>query len=136
MEIIALDLSEEANCRLLYEKTGQQKIDILINNAGFASFGAFLHEEEETGLRIIKTNVCAVQLLMRLFLPGFVRRDSGYILNVASVAAFMPGGPLLADYYAAKSYVLSLTYGIYHELKAAGSHVYVGALCPGRYVRI
>ena len=66
----------------------------------------------------------------KLFLKDFIQKDSGYILNVASSAGFMPG-PLFASYYASKAYVLRLSQGIHEELRKAGRNVYIGALCPG-----
>jgi hypothetical protein len=60
-----------------------------------------------------------------------VTRDEGYILNVASVAGLMPGGPYMSTYYATKAYVVSLTNAIHQEIKEFGSNVSVSALCPG-----
>jgi short-subunit dehydrogenase len=57
--------------------------------------------------------------------------DEGYVLNVASIAAFMPGGPLLASYYVSKAYVLSLSQSINQELKCQGKNISVSVLCPG-----
>lgn len=129
-QIISLDLSKEESCISLHEQVKNENIDILINNAGFGVFGAFdetdLHEE----LRMIDTNIKAVHILTKLFLKDFKVKNSGYILNVASSAAFLPG-PLFSSYYASKAYVLRLTQAIYGELRKTGSNVYVGALCPG-----
>ena len=128
--IISADLSDEKACIGLYEQVKEEKIDVLINNAGFGLFGAFdttdLHEE----LRMLDTNIRAVHILTKLFLIDMKARDSGYILNVASSAAFQPG-PLLSSYYASKSYVLRLTQAIYEELRRTGSGVHISALCPG-----
>ncbi len=130
VQTICLDLSKEEACFELYEQVKNEDIDILINNAGFGIFGMFdgidIHDE----LRLIDTNIKAVDILTKLFLKDFKRRDSGYILNVASSAAFLPG-PLLSSYYASKAYVLRLTQAIYEELRREGSRVYVGTLCPG-----
>lgn len=129
-EIIVLDLAEKDAPFELYRLVRGQSIDILINNAGLGAFGAF--EESPLGreLEIIDVNIRAVHILTKLFLRDFKRRDSGYILNVASSAAFLPG-PLMAAYYASKAYVLRLTQAVYKELRKSGSHVYIGALCPG-----
>lgn len=130
VQIICADLSKEESCFALYEQVKDEDIDILINNAGFGIFGPFdkidIHEE----LRLIDTNIKAVDILTKLFLKDFKIKDSGYILNVASSAAFLPG-PLLSSYYASKAYVLRLTQAIYEELRREGSRVYVGSLCPG-----
>ncbi|MBQ8107381.1 MAG: SDR family NAD(P)-dependent oxidoreductase, partial [Ruminococcus sp.] len=70
-------------------------------------------------------------ILTKLFLKDFVEADRGYILNVASSAGLLPGGPLMATYYATKAYVTSLTSAIYGELEQKGSSVHISALCPG-----
>lgn len=129
-ENICMDLSSEESCYSLYEQTKNQSIDILINNAGFGLFGAFDKTDLNTELRMIDTNIRAVHILTKLFLKDFKRKNSGYILNVASSAAFLPG-PLLSGYYATKAYVLRITQAIYEELRREGSRVYIGALCPG-----
>ena len=79
---------------------------------------------------MLDVNIFSVHILTKLFLKDFIQKDSGYILNVASSAGFMPG-PLFASYYASKAYVLRLSQGIHEELRKAGRNVYIGALCPG-----
>lgn len=129
--IISVDLSSEEACFNLYEQTKDENIDILINNAGFGVFGNFCKTELKTELNLINVNVKALHILTKLFLKDFVERDSGYILNVSSLAGLVPGGPLFAAYYASKSYVRSLTLGIYEELRRKKSKVSVSAFCPG-----
>ena len=130
VRIISLDLMKEENCFKLYELTKNENIDILINNAGFGLFGMFSKTDLNRELEMINLNVKAVHILTKLFLQDFVKRDSGYILNVASSAGFL-SGPRLNTYYATKNYVLKLTMAIYEELKHQNSHVVVSALCPG-----
>ena len=130
VQIISLDLSKEEGCISLHEQVKNENIDILINNAGFGVFGAFDETDLQEELRMINTNITAVHILMKLFLKDFKVKNSGYILNVASSAAFLPG-PLFSSYYASKAYVLRLTQAVYEELRKVGSNVYVGALCPG-----
>lgn len=127
---VCLDLAEPNNCRLLYEKFRAERIDILINNAGFGLAGAFDQTDLERELAMIDTNVKAVHILSKLFLRDFIERDFGYILNVASSAAFLPG-PLMAAYYATKAYVRSLTLSMRKEVQKQGANVVVSALCPG-----
>lgn len=129
-QIIKADLSNENEVKTLYEKTKNENIDILINNAGFGALGNFEEIDLEREIEMINTNVKAVHILTKLFLKDFIKKDKGYILNVASIAGFF-SGPYLATYYATKSYVLTLTESIYGELKNKKSNVYVGALCPG-----
>lgn len=130
VEIITLDISSSYNCMKLYEQVKNEDIDILINNAGFGVFGEFTKTNIEKELDMIDLNIKAVHMLTKLFLKDFKKKNKGYILNVASSAAFLPG-PLMASYYATKSYVFNLTMAIYEELKKEKSNVYVGALCPG-----
>lgn len=130
VEIISMDLSSTFNCTKLYNKVKNENIDILINNAGFGLFGNFTETSLEKELDMIDLNIKSLHTLTKLFLKDFKEKDSGYILNVASSAAFMPG-PLMATYYATKAYVLHLTEAIHEELRQKGSHVYIGSLCPG-----
>lgn len=130
VQIINLDISTTFNCMKLYDKVKNEKIDILINNAGFGVYGNFTETVLDKELDMIDTNIKAVHILTKLFLKDFKERDEGYILNVSSSAAFLPG-PLMASYYATKAYVLRLTEAIDRELKSLYSNVYVGVLCPG-----
>lgn len=130
VEIIDMDISSTYNCMDLYNKVKKEKIDVLINNAGFGLFGKFDETKIDKELDMIDLNIKTVHTLTKLFLKDFKKRDFGYILNVASLAGFMPG-PLMSTYYATKAYVLNLTTAINEELKKDCSNVYVGALCPG-----
>lgn len=129
--IIPCDLANEEACRELAIKLNKYRIDVLINNAGFGDIGNFHETSLATDLDMIDVNVKATHILTKELLPKFVKRNSGYIMNVASSAGLLPGGPYMATYYATKSYVVSLTGAISHELKALGSAVHVCALCPG-----
>ncbi len=129
-EIIILDLSNAENCFKLYENLKNKNIDILINNAGFGVFGEFNKTSLDRELEMIDLNINALHILTKKFLNDFEKKNSGYILNVASSAAFLPG-PLLSSYYASKAYVLRLTTAIYEELRRNKRNVYIGALCPG-----
>ena len=128
--IINLDISSTYNCMKLYDKVKKEDIDIVINNAGFGLFGEFTETSLDKELDMIDTNIKAVHTLTKLFLKDFKEKDSGYILNVASSAAFL-SGTLMSTYYATKGYVLKLTEAIYEELRREDSNVYIGALCPG-----
>ncbi len=130
VEIISMDISSTFNCMKLYNKVKEEDIDILINNAGFGVFGKFTETSLDKELDMIDLNIKSVHTLTKLFLQDFKEKNKGYILNVASSAAFEPG-PLMASYYASKAYVLRMTEAIYEELKRDHSQVYIGALCPG-----
>ena len=136
-ENISSEDSRETNatveeCIKLYEETINEfeHIDILINNAGFGLCGKFIETDLDTELSMIDTNIVAVHILMKLFLQDMVKRDSGYIMNVASIAGFM-AGPLMATYYASKNYVVRISQAIRHELKSQNSKVKISCLCPG-----
>lgn len=129
--VVVCDLSLPEECERLYNELKNEKISVLVNNAGFGSLGKFTEIPLETELKMIDTNIKAVHILTKLFLKDFVKADRGYILNVASSAGLMPGGPMMAAYYATKSYVVSLTGAIYEELRSSGSNVHISALCPG-----
>ena len=129
--IIVTDLSIEQKVKELYVLTKNENIDILINNAGFGYCGDFDKGELTVDIPMIETNVKAVHILTKAYLRDMIKKNSGYILNVSSSAGFLPGGPLMATYYATKSYVLSLTEAIYYELKKKKSNVSISCLCPG-----
>ncbi len=125
----AMDLSIKENVYKIYNKY-QNKIDFLINNAGFGECGDFNKIPLENELNMIDLNVVCLHILTKLFLSDFVKKDEGTILNVASLAAFEPG-PLMATYYSTKSYVYNLTMAIYEELRRKKSNVKIHVLCPG-----
>lgn len=129
-QIIAMDIGNAENAKALYEMTKNENIDILINNAGFGVWGDFTKTSEEREVEMIRLNVEAMHVLFKCFLKDFKARNSGRILNVASLAAFAPG-PYMASYYACKAYVLRLTQSVAYELAEAESNVTVSALCPG-----
>lgn len=128
VEIITMDLACEENCKKLYEQV--KDVDILINNAGFGTFGEFTKTCLETELEMVKTNIMGVHILTKLFLAEMVKKDKGYILNVSSIAGFLPG-PLMSTYYSTKAYVLRLTQSLQEELKKQKSNVTLSVLCPG-----
>ena len=80
---------------------------------------------------MIDVNIKAVHILTRMVLKDMVKKDKGYILNVASSAGLLKGGPLMSCYYATKSYVVSFTNAIYEELRRNKSNVSISVLCPG-----
>lgn len=124
-----MDLSIEENVYKLYKKYSG-KINFLINNAGFGAFGEFTETNLDNELNMIDLNIRSLHILTKLFLEDFVKQDHGRILNVSSLAAFEPG-PLMATYYATKSYVYNLTMAIYEELRKKKSNVKISVLCPG-----
>ena len=132
VEVISMDLIDRDACRKLHEyvKNKYGTIDILVNNAGFGACGYFTETNLEKELGMIDTNIVALHILTKLFLQDMVEENKGKILNVASIAGFMPG-PLMATYYSSKAYVVRLTQSIRHELFRKKSKVKICALCPG-----
>jgi uncharacterized protein len=120
------DLADSAAPDSIFRATGP--LDILINNAGFGTLGAYAEIDWDTEARMIQVNVTAPSHLTRLYLPSMIARRSGRILNVASTAAFVPG-PWMAMYYATKALVMSFTLALAGELEGTG--VTATALCPG-----
>lgn len=130
-EIVVADMSRPEAAKELFEKVPD--IDILVNNAGFGVFGEFDKTPLDRELDLISVNVTALHVLTKLYLPGFKKKNSGYILNVASIASFLPG-PLFSSYYASKAYAMRLTTAIHYELKRSRSAVKISCLCPGPVV--
>jgi short-subunit dehydrogenase len=128
VEVIVMDLANEENCIELHKKA--KDIDILINNACFGDCGDFSKTDLKKEMNMIKTNITAYHILTKLYLIDMKKKNSGKILNVASIAGFMPG-PLMATYYATKAYVVRLSEGIREELKKEKSNVKISILCPG-----
>ena len=129
-KIIVMDLAKMDDIKSLYVLVKNDDIDVLVNNAGFGLCGYFSETDLNRELDMIDTNVKAVHALTKLFLKDMKRKNKGYILNVASSAAFQPG-PLMATYYSTKSYVYRLTQSIWYELKKQKSNVHISVLCPG-----
>jgi uncharacterized protein len=128
--IHSADLSTEDGMRFVTEELPNQhpEIDLVINCAGLAYGGALHRNSAEDELRVLRVNMEAVLRISRAFAAGFAAGRHGAILNVSSLAAFQPG-PYLANYYASKAYVLSLTEALARELAPHG--VRISVLCPG-----
>ncbi len=127
---IVKDLSQISAGQEIYNEVKEKgfKIDYLINNAGFGGIGKFHERPWENDLAMIQVNVIALASLIRHFLPDFVARNSGRILNVSSAVSLVPG-PNQAVYFASKAFVTSLTRSIYGEL--SDTNVTITALLPG-----
>jgi uncharacterized protein len=130
VKTVALDLASPPAAKFLFDQMQREgvAVDVLVNNAGFGSFGEFAGMPEDEILGQIHLNITALTHLTRLFLRPMVARRSGKVMNVASTAAFQPG-PLMAVYYATKAYVLSFSEALANEV--AGSGVIVSCFCPG-----
>ena len=129
-QYVALDLSQPASPQYLISETGKRGlvVDMLINNAGFGSFGDFTKQGLARELNMIDLNVKALVELTHRFLVPMRRRGQGVIINVASTAGFQPV-PFMATYAATKAFVLSFSEALWEENRPHGIHVM--ALCPG-----
>ena len=128
VETVVADLSTQSGVSALIDHVGGRSIEVLVNNAGFGSYGAFADSDDDREDDEIAVDVSAVVTLSRAFLPGMLARRSGGILNVASTIAFQPA-PYQAVYGASKAFVLSFSQALWAEARPAG--VAVTALCPG-----
>ncbi|MEY4916735.1 MAG: hypothetical protein RL616_648 [Verrucomicrobiota bacterium] len=124
------DLSKPESAQNLFNELKGRglTVDVLVNNAGFGLHGEFTELPLARQLEIIHVNITALVELTGLFLPPMIHRKSGGILNVGSVAGFLPG-PHMAVYYASKAFVLSYSEALHEELRGTG--VSVTNLCPG-----
>lgn len=128
--VVVKDLTLVNASQEVYEEVKKAgiEVDYLINNAGFGGQGKFHERAWEEDLAMINLNIVALTALTRFFLPDFVKRNSGKILNVSSTASLLPG-PLQAVYYATKAYVTSFSNAIDEELH--DTNISVTALLPG-----
>ncbi len=128
VKVIAKDLTKPEEVAALIDEVKNDNIQYLINNAGFGYFGAYHDCDWKTTQDMIELNMTTLAHLTHSLLPKMIERGSGKILNVASVAGFLPG-PNMAVYYATKAFVLHFSEAIAQEL--IGTGVTVTALCPG-----
>ena len=127
-EVVSMDVSKSENCKELHNRYND--IDILVNNAGFGDCGYFDKTDLEKELQMINTNIVGYHVLTKLYLQDMKKKNRGKILNVASIAGFMPG-PLMATYYSTKAYVVRISEAIREELRREKSNVQISILCPG-----
>jgi hypothetical protein len=130
VKIIVKDLTKVEAPKEIYDELKKDGIEIeyLINNAGFGGLGKFHEREWKQDEAMINLNIMALTALTRMFLPDFVKRNRGRILNISSTASLMPG-PLQAVYFASKAYVTSFSNAVAEELH--DTNITVTALLPG-----
>jgi uncharacterized protein len=128
--VFAVDLGDRGGGLRLSQliKAAGLTVDVLVNNAGYGKAGAFAGSDHEQQLGMVDLNVRALVELTHIYWPSMLERNRGGVLNVASMAAFVPG-PLMAVYYASKAFVLSLSEALWEEARGTGVHV--SCLCPG-----
>jgi short-subunit dehydrogenase len=128
VELVVGDLGTESGVDDLVARLEGRDIDVLVNNAGFGTYGPLSQADARREHDLVAVNVDALVRLTASVLPGMVARGTGGILNVASTIAFQPG-PYQASYGASKAFVLSFSQALWAETR--GSAVTVTALCPG-----
>lgn len=128
VELVVGDLGTDDGVEDLIARLNGRVIDVLVNNAGFGTYGPFAEIDADRDRELVAVNVTAPVRLTHAVLPGMLARGRGGILNVASIIAFPPG-TYQATYAASKAFVLSLSQALWAETR--GSGVTVTALCPG-----
>lgn len=128
--VIPLDLYDPGAPSELLRETERLgiQVDVLVNNAGHGLHGRFAEQDSAALGKLIQLDVVSVAMIARAFLPGMLARGRGAVLNVSSIAAFVPF-PTQAVYGASKAFVLSLSEALWAETRGTGVHVM--ALCPG-----
>jgi short-subunit dehydrogenase len=126
--LVTADLASDDGVLTLLRELGDRPIDLLVNNAGFGTYGPFDRSDTAHEMGVISVDIAALVRLTRAILPGMVERGHGGVLNVASTIAFQPA-PYQATYGAAKAFVLSFSQALWQETRHRG--VTVTALCPG-----
>ena len=128
VELVVGDLGSPAGVDALVGVLAGRTVDVLVNNAGFGTYGRLSEIDPDRDRDLIAVNVDALVRLTHAVLPGMVASGRGRVLNVASTIAFQPG-PYQATYGASKAFVLSFSQALWAETR--GSGVSVTALCPG-----
>jgi len=126
--LVTADLATGDGVLALLRELGDRPIDLLVNNAGFGTYGPFDQSDAAREMDVIGVDVAALVRLTRAVLPGMIERGRGGVLNIASTIAFQPA-PYQATYGAAKAFVLSFSQALWQETRHCG--VTVTALCPG-----
>jgi short-subunit dehydrogenase len=127
---LVYDLSLPEAPEKIFEELQAQNIevDVLVNNAGFGTYGNFWETDLARDKALINVNIMTPMLLTKLFLPGMVKRRRGRVLNIGSVSGFL-ASPYATTYYSSKAFLLSFSQGVNSALKDKG--VTVTVVCPG-----
>jgi short-subunit dehydrogenase len=128
VKVLPQDLGKPGAASAIFSRLAGTPISVLVNNAGFGSYGPFAKSSIDVQTEMIQVNVMALVQLTHLFLQPMLAQRSGRILNVASTAAFQPG-PMMSVYYSSKAFVYSFSYALADELTGTG--VTLTVLCPG-----
>ncbi len=131
VKFLVQDLSKAEGAENVYQwiKAQPVNLDVIINNAGFATFGYAKEIPLEKEINMINLNVLSVYHLTRLFLDDMIKRDAGTIINISSNTSFQPV-PLMAAYSGTKAFVKQYSQSLHHELKRLQSNVNILTVCP------
>jgi hypothetical protein len=129
--LVEKDLSIHGAAKEVYEFTQSHnlKVDVLVNCAGFGTYGHVNEIDVDRELAMIQLHVSTLYHLTRLYLRDMIEKDEGQIINMSSISAFQPN-PCFATYGASKSFVLNFSRALNYELRESGSRVRVLAVCP------
>lgn len=130
IKLLNYDLINFENIKKIYEFSKNYNVDLLINNAGFGVWGLFEKTDLAKEMNMIDLNIKALHILTKMFLKRFKENNQGRIINIASMAGFVPG-PVFSSYYASKAYVLNLGIAINTELKKQKENIRLVTICPG-----
>ena len=130
VRVIAMDLTGFDAARELYAEVKDETVEMLINNAGYGMYGWFERQNAEELNKMVQLNVVSAVTLANLFIKDFSAKNSGWILNTASFAAFNPT-PFYAVYGATKAFFMNFSVALRTEMKKSGRNVAVTAFCPG-----
>lgn len=132
VQCIQADLTKQRDMGAVirFIENWKKPLNILINNAGIGSFNYFADSKRRQQLSIINLNMRALVELSHVCIPLLEKQELSYILNIGSIAGFMPG-PYMAVYYASKNFVLSFTEALDEEMRVKKNGLQVSVLCPG-----
>jgi len=131
--VIDADLSRLSECKRVINEISDYPVEMFINNAGFGDQGYFYKTNLENEFSMIDLNVKAMHYFTKKIIRMYMKSGGGFLLNVASSAGLLPGGPYMATYYATKSYVTSLTMAVADEISnlKGCENIHISCLCPG-----
>jgi hypothetical protein len=129
VDLLIADLAQEEGLRAVEARVAEDPaLTLLVNNAGFGTWGRFVELDFDRELELIRVNVLATVRLTKAALPGMIERGKGGIINVSSISAFFPQ-VFSATYNATKTYVRNFSECLHEELRGTG--VTVQVVCPG-----
>ena len=133
VDYVVADLSKIEECKKVYNYTKEKGyfINNLVNNAGFGDRTDFKDMDPDLQVDMVAVNCSALLYFTRVYMSDMLKNNQGHIINVASIAGFVPG-PYMCTYHATKSFVLNLGEAIAHEIRK--TNVKILTLCPGPFV--